>query len=128
MIIGYLTNIYPVHSHSFIRREIAAVEALGHDVRRYTIRSGGELKDPADVAEQRRTAVVLDAGALALDQGVDGDRRAVNELIDLARIEPALANAIDHAAGQLGNLLQYALIRLRPMLFPILLHILYLAR
>jgi colanic acid/amylovoran biosynthesis glycosyltransferase len=66
MVIGYLTNVYPKQSHSFIRREIAAVEALGHEVRRYSIRHSGTLVDAADLAELERTAVLLQAGAIAI--------------------------------------------------------------
>jgi len=66
MQLGYLVNIYPSRSHSFIRREIAAVEALGHTIRRYSIRDGGDVLDAADVAERDRTAVLLDAGALRI--------------------------------------------------------------
>ena len=38
MKIGYLVNQYPKVSHSFVRREIAALEALGQTVSRYTVR------------------------------------------------------------------------------------------
>jgi glycosyltransferase involved in cell wall biosynthesis/peptidoglycan/xylan/chitin deacetylase (PgdA/CDA1 family) len=61
MVIGYLINVYPKPSHSFIRREIAAIEALGHAVRRFSIRNGGDVIDAADAAERARTAVLLDA-------------------------------------------------------------------
>lgn len=66
MILGYLTNYYPAPSHSFIRREISALEALGHIVHRYSIRPGDTLIDPADVAEYERTAVVLRAGVVRI--------------------------------------------------------------
>lgn len=59
MILGYLVNLYPKPSHSFIRREIAAIEALGHVVHRYSIRHGGEEVDAADLAERARTRVLL---------------------------------------------------------------------
>jgi len=63
--IGYLVNQYPKVSHSFVRREIAALEALGQTVARYTVRRTAEkLADPADVAEGERTKVILDEGAL----------------------------------------------------------------
>jgi glycosyltransferase involved in cell wall biosynthesis len=63
MNVGYLTNVYPKPSHSFIRREIAAVEACGMRVFRYSIRPGEPVVDPADVAEGARTSVILDVGA-----------------------------------------------------------------
>jgi len=60
---AYLTNQYPHVSHSFIRREITALEALGIRVARFSIRnSAADLVDPADRDEQRKTRVVLAAG------------------------------------------------------------------
>jgi glycosyltransferase involved in cell wall biosynthesis len=54
-------------SQSFIRREIAAVEAHGVVVQRYSLRRWSEeLVDPLDVAEQRRTRAVLEVGAWGL--------------------------------------------------------------
>lgn len=40
MRIAYLTNHYPAVSHSFIRREILAVERLGHEVLRISVADG----------------------------------------------------------------------------------------
>ena len=61
MIIGYLCNRYPAASHSFIRREIAGIESLGHEVVRFTLRRGVGLADPDDYAEARKTTVLLSA-------------------------------------------------------------------
>lgn len=61
--IAYLINQYPKVSHSFIRREIAAVEACGIQVVRFSLRScAAELVDEADHAELKRTRIVLDQG------------------------------------------------------------------
>jgi len=63
MRIGYLVNMYPRTSHSFIRREIEAVEAAGDEVTRYSVRPLDEdLVNEADRREAARTQVVLDAG------------------------------------------------------------------
>lgn len=65
--VAYLVNQYPQPSQSFIRREVAALEAGGVAVDRHTVRAWrGPLPDPADEAERGRTRVVLDAGALGL--------------------------------------------------------------
>ena len=65
--IGYLINQYPVASLTFIRREMAALEAAGATVHRYAVRSwNGPLTDPADLAEVARTRRILDAGVGAL--------------------------------------------------------------
>lgn len=65
--VAYLVNRYPAVSHSFIRREIAGLEAAGLEVDRYSIRrSAGPLPDPADQAELPRTDVVLAAGVAPL--------------------------------------------------------------
>jgi colanic acid/amylovoran biosynthesis glycosyltransferase len=61
--VAYLVNQYPAVSHSFIRREIAALEASGIEVERFSIRPPpAELVDPGDQAEQRRTRVLLAGG------------------------------------------------------------------
>lgn len=63
MKIAYLTNQYPKVSHTFIRREIAALEEHGIEIVRFSIRpTPDELIDPLDVAEERRTNVLLDRG------------------------------------------------------------------
>jgi glycosyltransferase involved in cell wall biosynthesis len=67
MIIAYLVNQYPKVSHSFIRREIAAVEAHGLTVKRYSIRScAPELVDPEDLQELEKTHMLLAEGATTL--------------------------------------------------------------
>lgn len=60
----YLLNTYPRPSHSFIRREIAALERLGHEVTRVAMRVPEDpLPDAADRAEAARTSHVLAPGA-----------------------------------------------------------------
>jgi colanic acid/amylovoran biosynthesis glycosyltransferase len=62
--LGYLINTYPRASHSFIRREVQALERLGWEVHRFAMRSAhAELVDPADIAEDARTEHLLKAGA-----------------------------------------------------------------
>lgn len=66
MKVAYLVNGYPRTSHSFIRREIRALESLGVEVLRFAQRPLNEpLVNEADVEEHRRTRVVLSAGVLA---------------------------------------------------------------
>lgn len=65
--IAYLVNQYPHVSHSFIRREIVGLEAQGFTVERFSIRQPPvNLVDPADLAEQKRTRVLLSAGPVGL--------------------------------------------------------------
>lgn len=65
--IAYVLNTYPQPSHSFIRREIRALESQGVAVHRIAMRRAGvRLVDPQDHEEQARTDYVLDRGALAL--------------------------------------------------------------
>mgnify|MGYP005841679349 CR=1 FL=1 len=63
--VAILVNAYPGVSHSFIRREIAALEALGLAVVRVSIRpqAAASLADPDDRAELTRTRVLLAGGA-----------------------------------------------------------------
>jgi colanic acid/amylovoran biosynthesis glycosyltransferase len=61
--IAYVLNTYPAPSHSFIRREIAALERKGLTVHRMAMRPhDGPLPDPADQAEAARTHYVLATG------------------------------------------------------------------
>lgn len=65
--VAYLVNQYPKVSHSFIRREIHALEALGISVSRFSIRScASELVDEADKLELQKTRFVLGKGVLGL--------------------------------------------------------------
>lgn len=67
MRIAYLVNQYPKVSHTFIRRELQALEALGVEVVRYSIRRVNEpLADEADRAEEKVTRFVLDGGPQGL--------------------------------------------------------------
>jgi colanic acid/amylovoran biosynthesis glycosyltransferase len=67
MTIAYLVNMYPKVSHSFIRREIAALEKLGLSIARFSIRSGvAQVVDSADKFELQTTRVVLDIGVSGL--------------------------------------------------------------
>lgn len=68
-----LTNVYPAPSHSFIRREIFALERQGFEVARFSIRAWSKsLPDPDDQRELARTTVLLDAGWLAILGGTLG--------------------------------------------------------
>lgn len=65
--VAYLVNQYPKVSHTFIRREIVALEALGFSVERISVRPTPDvLTDPADLDEQAKTRVLLDAGMAAI--------------------------------------------------------------
>ncbi len=69
--VAYLVNQYPKTSHSFVRREIQALEALGWQVERFAIRAVNEpLVERLDEEERRRTHVLRDSAwfelALAL--------------------------------------------------------------
>lgn len=60
MRLAYLTTSYPEVSHTFIRREIQALERLGHDVERLSVREpSSTLVDPDDLSEVERTYYVL---------------------------------------------------------------------
>jgi len=65
--IAYLVNQYPAPSHTFVRREILALENLGWTVHRFTHRvSDAPLIDDADVAEVSKTSVLVDGGVAAI--------------------------------------------------------------
>lgn len=61
--IAYLVNQYPAVSHSFIRREIRALERRGLAVQRIALRGwDGALADAQDREERQRTRYVLREG------------------------------------------------------------------
>jgi len=67
MKILYLVSEYPKVSHSFVRREIQALESLGYEVTRVSIRGWDlPLVDPNDIQERQKTVYVLAGGVLSL--------------------------------------------------------------
>ena len=101
MPLGYLVNTYPRASQTFIRREIAAIEAAGLPVHRFAMRSDrGALIEAADKAEDAQTEHVLEAGAAELAVSV---LRAFGRPAPLMRAM-ALALRMGTAAGAGGPL------------------------
>ena len=67
MKISYLINQYPKVSHSFIRREILALERQGFHVQRIALRGWNEaVVDAEDITEQKITQYVLAQGVISL--------------------------------------------------------------
>jgi glycosyltransferase involved in cell wall biosynthesis len=67
MRIAYLINQYPKVSHSFIRREIQALERQDVTIMRIAIRGWNDhLVDAEDALERKQTRYVLQGGALPL--------------------------------------------------------------
>src|ERR1022692_2451018 len=78
MKVAYFLNQYPKVSHTFIRREIAALERQGVTVERYALRGwDADVTDAEDVVERGRTQYVLQGGvgSLVLDALLDSLRR-----------------------------------------------------
>ncbi len=106
--IAYLVNQYPQVSHSFIRREIAALEAQGWSIFRMALRGwDAELVDQADLAERARTTFVLRQRSVSLAAAVA--RQAVG------------------APGRFFAALGLAMRMMRPSDRPFLWHLIYLA-
>jgi colanic acid/amylovoran biosynthesis glycosyltransferase len=67
MRVAYFTNQYPKVSHSFVRREIQALERQGVNVERIALRGwGDELVDANDLSEREKTHYLLRRGLGAL--------------------------------------------------------------
>lgn len=65
--IAYFINQYPKVSHSFIRREIQALERQGYAVQRIALRGwDAELVDDEDLLEREQTRYVLQGGAVGM--------------------------------------------------------------
>lgn len=107
MKIAYVLNTYPQPSHSFIRRELHALERQGCQVLRLAMRaSSAPLVDAGDIKEAENTEYVLAAGAKALGMALLGEMKAP------ARFFKALALALKlgrrSAAGQAKHLIYLA--------------------
>lgn len=108
MKIAYLVNQYPKVSHSFIRREILALERQGFDVQRYALRGwADQLVDAEDIREREKTRYLLRDGAPAL---------AKSMLSELVR-----------APGRFLGAVKLALRMARRADRPLPLHLIYLA-
>ncbi|MGJ8544838.1 MAG: glycosyltransferase family 4 protein [Sulfitobacter sp.] len=108
MHIAYILNTYPQPSHSFIRREIRALEAQGHRVTRMAMRApSGALPDAQDREEQDKTHYVLPQGPAALLRALAGQLRR-----DPSRWLAALRRAWQMGAraevGRLKHLIYFA--------------------
>lgn len=68
MRIAYLTSQYPAASHTFIRREVAALRRAGVDITTFSVRrpDDDEVKSDADRAAHAETGYVLPAGPWAV--------------------------------------------------------------
>ena len=65
--VAYLINQYPGVSHTFIRREILALEAAGTQVQRFAMRGWADrISDPRDEHERDNTRYLLRGGPLPL--------------------------------------------------------------
>jgi colanic acid/amylovoran biosynthesis glycosyltransferase len=67
MKVAYFINQYPKVSHTFVRREIKALERIDVAVARYSLRSNSnDLVDQEDVNEASLTSYILDQGLLQI--------------------------------------------------------------
>ncbi|KAE9630637.1 glycosyltransferase [Parasedimentitalea maritima] len=108
MKIAYVLNTYPQPSHSFIRREVQALERQGVEVLRLAMRaSDTPLVDPGDLEEAERTSYVLRTGAARLLAGFLAEvARAPRRSWRAVRLALKLARASDR--GVLRHLIYLA--------------------
>lgn len=100
----YFTNVFPAPSHTTMRREIDALEALGvHVLRVAARRFSGPLVDPADLSEAKRTRYTTDSIAHAL---IETLRVALTRPLRFARaVHDALSIGPSTRAGLWKHLL-----------------------
>ena len=139
MRIAYLVNQHPKISHTFIRREILALEQQGCEIVRIALRGwhSERLVDRVDETERERTRYVLREGPLVLlmasarmlvtrptrfikafglawRMGRHADRPLAVHLVYLAeacRIEAWLRNAnVDHVHAHFGHAAEVAML------------------
>ncbi len=103
MKLAYLVNQYPKISHSFIRRELLAVEALaGEPVLRVSIREVHEpLVDDDDIREKSLTRVLLDGDKSELAKGAGAS------LLRPAAFRKALAQTFSLGIGSDRGLVRH---------------------
>jgi len=103
MKIAYLTNQYPSISHSFIRREIEALERRGVEIARFTIRSSdhGAIAEE-DRREAEKTRCVIGAGPGALIAGL-ATSFFLQPLGSIAAVFAALRMGLRSEAGLLKH-------------------------
>lgn len=104
--VAYLVNQYPKVSHTFIRREIRALEAQGVVVERFSVRDTGAVTDADDQQEAERTHVLLRTnvgGAVGLATSLAGAFvRAPLRTLGTARMALRLGGSSDR--GRLVHL------------------------
>lgn len=95
--VAYLVNQYPAVSHTFIRREIHALERRGITVQRIALRGWDtELVDESDRRERERTRYVLRRGALRLAAGLLSTAlRSPRRLLKAVRLMQRIAKGSD---------------------------------
>lgn len=108
MRIAYLINQYPSVSHSFIRREIQALERQGVSVSRFSARrSKAGFVAEEDREEAARTRTIIDAGAPALARAI-GASLALRFPRALGALAAALAMGARSETGLLRHLFYWA--------------------
>lgn len=97
MKIAYLINQYPKVSHSFIRREILALERQGFEVERFALRGwADQLVDAEDLREREKTRYLLRDGALALAKSMFSELvRAPGQFFGAAKLAVRMARRAD---------------------------------
>ncbi len=108
MKIAYILNTYPQPSQSFIRREIRALEAQGHEVLRIAMRATETpLVDAQDRAEADKTEYVL----------AEGKKTLATSALQALRSDPAQLYEAAKAAIAMGRVSETGVLR----------HLIYLA-
>ena len=108
MTLAYLINQYPGISHTFIRREIEAMERRGVPVSRFAIRSSAHgLIAAEDISEASRTKRIVGAAPAALASAIAASAMS-RPLGAAAAFADALRLGLGSDAGLLRHLLYFA--------------------
>ncbi len=107
MRIAYLINQYPAISHSFIRREIAALERRGVRVERYAIRSSSSpLIGEEDIAEDKLTQHIVTTPKIMLAKAIVVSFLS-NFFAAISGLFLALRTGVRSEAGLVRHILYY---------------------
>lgn len=107
--VAYIVNQYPKVSHSFIRREILAIERQGIAVERIAIRGwDSDIVDTDDFAERTRTRHVLKGGVIPILQAAlrscrADPRRFLKALRETLRLSRGAERSLPYHLMYLGE-------------------------
>ena len=112
-VLAYFVNEYPAPSHTFIRREIRALEARGWTIHRFSIRRGRSLTDREDLRELPLTEALLPLSPLDCLAGLLLALRTPRRVWSALRAGSQMASRSTRGFARSISCVPYALVLLK---------------